>query len=193
MQGRFARIINIISYGFGTGIFLLAIRSGPSLPAGPAGPSGGEAYICRSSIYYSCSYFYMGQAAQAFGIIVGLIQMITCFLAMATKCVNWVVWIIAHLVALLFSIIGSPLALAWSAQASVPVWHLYGVVFFFNFIFCIVGIIVMVMYRNNTQEPGGPAILEAQAEGMVQKISSGRISKPSRTEPFPQDSTTQQK
>jgi len=191
MQGKFARIINMISYGFGTAVFILAIHATGSVL---------QAYT-------------LAQASAAFGIIVGIAQMVVSFLALSTKCTNWVVWVIAHAILILFSLIGASMELAAEAAGCFPrqmqmlpsnpsgsaiygstlprtgppndscaaTAYFFGVVFFFDFIFCIVGVILMVLKRAGTVEKGGPAILQAQAENLVQKVSSSLLSKSSKT------------
>jgi hypothetical protein len=190
MQGKFARIINLVGYGFGTAVFILAI-------------------VATSTFQ---QVYHLAQASAAFGIIVGLAQMIVCFLALTIKCANWVVWVIAHAVLLLLSLIGSAMELASIAGVCYPGMqihprnagpplgggmghpparnadgscaatnYLFGVVFFFDFLFCIVGLVLVILKRAGTIEKGGPGILQVQAENLVQKVSSTLMSKSSKT------------
>jgi hypothetical protein len=54
-----------------------------------------------------CARLELQVGAGYLALIAGVIQMITCMLAIGTKIVNWVAWIVFHLIALLFSAIGA--------------------------------------------------------------------------------------
>jgi hypothetical protein len=128
MLGRFAGIINLVSAIYATAILFLSInyfigtigtqwehfseiecmtkeQQNRTVPLTPEQQLKIE-YL-RFPKY--CKYLNIELAAGSIALITGVVQLIICILALATRFISWVVWVIGHAAAFLFSLVAMSL------------------------------------------------------------------------------------
>jgi hypothetical protein len=128
MLGRFAGIINLVSAIYATAILFLSIN----YFIGTIGTqweyfseiecitkeqqNGTEALTPEQQLkgpYLRmpkyCKYLNIELAAGSIALITGVVQLIICILALATRFISWVVWVIGHAAAFLFSLVAMSL------------------------------------------------------------------------------------
>jgi hypothetical protein len=118
MQGRFSALINIASFGYGAGIFFLSIHyflgtigttstrwKTVSCKEGAQSP---KEYLGEER----CKALMFQIEAGGIALLAGAVQMTICVLALATKYINWLVWMISHAVVFLLSLTSTALVFA---------------------------------------------------------------------------------
>jgi hypothetical protein len=259
MQGRLATVINVIFFGLGAIIVFLSMNYfittiGTTAVAGWYDGVGDDRFFNFSDIVCAtkkelkknpkkyenkfvkepefCTYLNVEIAAGAFALMAGLVQMVVCALDVATKWVNWVLWVIGHLVSLFLDLVAFVMIFAvciiyplhmtrvcikkhstkagkisdeWtnyceqfypnhasfathSNQTLKAGIFLFGTILLVNFLFCVIGIFVMIRKRKDMAE-GGPGILHDRGEQVVQTINK-TFERSSQTERPPRKSST---